>query len=486
MQIRTGRMIKGLRLISLLIILSFSACIKVGPDYRPPEMDVPDKWHSDSSEKISTESDSTNLAKWWESFNDPMLTDLINRAILSNLSIKEAALRLTEARIRRGVTGADKYPSVSSSASVSKSYTSGMSNTFYQLGFDANWEIDLFGGIRRSIEASDADLESSRESLRDVTISLISEVALNYIQLRLYQSELDITSSNLKAQEETHEIVTWRYKAGLVTELDLKKSEYSLEQTRAQVPSILLNIEQAENKIAVLLGCNPGELKEELSPVKAVPVVQNKIKTGIPADLLRQRPDLRKAERDLAAQTARIGVAVSDLYPAITLSGSLKASSSTLSSLTDSDNLSRSIGPSISWPVFRGGAIKKNIEIQSTVADQLLVQYKSILLSAVEEVENALSSCFYQQIKNVSLNKACSAAQRAYELAKIQYSSGLVDFQVLLEAQRTLLSLQDQVTQSEGQVSINYITLYKALGGGWSSLSTDIQSVSANGENKNE
>ena len=348
MQIRTGRMIKGLRLISLLIILSFSACIKVGPDYRPPEMDVPDKWHSDSSEKISTESDSTNLAKWWESFNDPMLTDLINRAILSNLSIKEAALRLTEARIRRGVTGADKYPSVSSSASVSKSYTSGMSNTFYQLGFDANWEIDLFGGIRRSIEASDADLESSRESLRDVTISLISEVALNYIQLRLYQSELDITSSNLKAQEETHEIVTWRYKAGLVTELDLKKSEYSLEQTRAQVPSILLNIEQAENKIAVLLGCNPGELKEELSPVKAVPVVQNKIKTGIPADLLRQRPDLRKAERDLAAQTARIGVAVSDLYPAITLSGSLKASSSTLSSLTDSDNLSRSIRPSIS------------------------------------------------------------------------------------------------------------------------------------------
>ena len=465
---------KWMRFLAPLIILLFSSCVTVGPDYTAPKFDVPDKWHSDSSENTSTTGDKSNLAKWWESFNDPMLTDLINRAVSSNLSIREAVLRLNEARIRRGVTGADQYPSVSSSASVTKSHSSGMSNTFYQMGFDANWELDLFGGIRRSIEASDADLESSKENLRDVTISLLSEVALNYVQLRLYQSQLEITNSNLKAQEETHDIVTWRYKAGLVTELDLKKSEYSLEQTRAQVPGILLNIEQTENKMAVLIGANPGELKGLLDPVKAVPVMQNKIKTGIPADLLKQRPDLRKAERDLAAQTARIGVAVSERYPTITLTGSLKASASTVSSLTDSDSLSSSIGPSISWPVFRGGAIKRNIEIQSTVAEQKLVQYKSLLLSAVEEVESALSSCFYQQIKNESLKKACDAAQRAYELAKMQYSSGLVDFQVLLEAQRTLLSLQGQVTQSEGQVSINYITLYKALGGGWSSLTADL------------
>ncbi len=474
MEPKTGRMMTGIKLLFLLVILSLSSCMTVGPDYKTPEMDVPDKWHSSSSENISTEGDDSNLAEWWESFNDPILTDLINRAISSNLSIREAVLRLTEARIRRGLSKADKYPSVNSSASVTKSHSSGTSNTLYQLGFDASWEIDLFGGIRRSIEAYDADVESSEESLRDVTISLISEVATYYVQLRLYQSELDITNSSLKAQEETHEIVAWRYEAGLVTELDLKKSEYSLEQTRAQVPSILLSIEQAENKIAVLLGCNPGELKEILNPVKTVPVFQNKIKTGIPADLLRQRPDLRKAERDLAAQTARIGVAVSDLYPTITLSGSLKASSSTLSSLTDSDSISRSIGPSLSWPIFRGGSIRRNIEIQSTAAEQLLVQYKSLLLSAVEEVENALSSCFYQQIKNISLKKAYDAAQRSYELATMQYSSGLVDFQVLLEAQRTLLSLQDQVIQSEGQISINYITLYKALGGGWSSISTDI------------
>ncbi len=474
MELKTERVIKGVRLLLPLIILSFSSCITVGPDYKAPEMAAPDKWQSVKPENISTEEDENNLAKWWESFNDPMLTGLINRAVTGNLSVEEAVLRLKETRIRRGISEADKYPSVSSSASVTKSHSAGMSNTIYQAGFDASWEIDLFGGIRRTLEAYDADVESSKESLKDVTISLASEVATNYVQLRLYQAQLDNTRSNLKAQEETHEIVAWRYEAGLVTELDLKSSEYSLEQTRSQVPSILLNIDKAENRIAVLLGCNPGELKEELSPVKSVPVIQNKIKTGIPADLLRQRPDLRKAERDLAAQTARIGVAVSDQYPSITLSGSLRASSSSLSSLTDSDSISRSIGPSISWPVFRAGAIKKNIEIQSTAAEQLLVQYKSLLLSAVEEVENALSSCFYQQVKNESLVKASDAARRSYELARMRYSSGLVDFQVLLDAQRTLLSIQDQVTQSEGQISINYITLYKALGGGWTSLSTDI------------
>lgn len=474
MKIKTEMIIKGIRLFIPLIFLSFSACITVGPDYETPQIKMPDNWQADLSENVISESDDSSLAKWWESFNDPMLTDLINRAIKNNLSIKEAALRLSEARIRRGITAADKYPSVSSSASYTKSHRSGTSNSLYQAGFDASWEIDLFGGIRRTIEAYDADVQSSEESLNDVIVSLISEVALNYVQLRLYQSQLNVTRSNLAAQEETYEIVTWRYQAGLVTELDLKKSEYSLEQTRAQLPGLLSNIDQAENRLAVLLGSNPGALKEELTPIKTVPVLQNKIKTGIPADLLRQRPDLRKAERDLAAQTARIGVAVSDLYPKITLSGSIKVDSSSISNLFESGSSSQSIGPSISWAVFRAGAIKKNIEIQSTVADQLLVQYKSLLLSAVEDVENALSSCLYEQVKHDHLKNAYDAALRAYNLAKMQYSSGLVDFQALLDSQRTLLSLQDNLTQSEGQITINYITLYKALGGGWSSLSTDI------------
>jgi outer membrane protein TolC len=215
-------------------------------------------------------------------------------------------------------------------------------------------------------------------------------------------------------------------------------------------------------------------LNGELSKVMPVPAIKNAIKTGIPADLLRQRPDLKKAERDLAAQTARIGAAVSDRYPKITLSGSINLRSSSTGSLFDSDSLSNSIGPSISWPVFRAGAINKNIEIQSTMAERLLIQYRSLLLSAVEEVENALASCMYEKMKQGSLKKALDAAQVALELSRMQYTSGLVDFEVLLEAQRTFLSLQDQVTQNEGQITLNYITLYKTLGGGWSPDSTDI------------
>jgi NodT family efflux transporter outer membrane factor (OMF) lipoprotein len=460
--------------IILLIILSLTACITVGPDYRPPAADIPEKWQTGLSEKLSPGTDPATLVSWWNSFDDPVLGDLIKRAVANNLSLKEAFTRLNEARLRRGITRADQYPTVSSSASASRSHSSKGSNEMYQAGIDSSWEIDLFGGIRRSIEASDADLESANASLNDVLVSLTAEVATNYVNLRLYQAEMDVTISNLKAQEETYEIVSWRFRAGLVTELDLKKSEYTLEQTRSQIPALQSRIDQAQNRIAVLLGVNPGMMKEELSKVKPVPVLKEAIKTGIPADLLRQRPDLKKAERDLAAQTARIGAAVSDLYPKITLSGSIKVNSSSIGSLIDSGSLTSSIGPSISWPVFRAGAIKKNIEIQSTMAERSLIQYKSLVLSAVEEVENALASCMYEKMKEASLKKALDAATMAFDLSKMQYSSGLVDFQVLLEAQRTLLSLQDQVTQNEGQIILNFITLYKTLGGGWSPDKTDM------------
>jgi NodT family efflux transporter outer membrane factor (OMF) lipoprotein len=467
MKTNTERIGKAMVFLTLLIILSLSACATVGPDYKTPDISVPEKWQTESPESISTEANKQSEINWWKSFNDPLLTILINRAVSNNLSIKEAAARLTESRARRGIVNADQYPSVNSSASGTKNHSSGMSSEFYRFGFDSSWEIDLFGGIKKSIEAYDADIQAKMESLNSVITSLIAEVALNYVELRLYQSQLGVTRSNLESQEETHEIVYWRYKAGLVTELDLKKSEYTLEQTRSQLPSLQSKIDHAQNRLAVLLGCNPGELEQELSPFKPVPVLQDKIEIGIPADLLRQRPDLRKAERDLAAQTARIGSAVSDLYPKITLSGSIKLESASVSDLFDTNNLSRSIGPSISWPVFRTGAIKSNIEVQSSLAEQRLINYKSIVLSALEEVENALSSCFYEQIKRDSLEKAVKAAEHSYEFSRIQYSSGLVDFQVLLESQRTLLSLQDQLTKSDGQITINYITLYKALGGGW-------------------
>jgi NodT family efflux transporter outer membrane factor (OMF) lipoprotein len=460
--------------IILLIILSMTACISVGPDYKSPDIDMPKNWQTGLSDKLSPGTDQTGLVDWWNSFDDPVLGDLIKRAVANNLSIKEAINRLNEARLRRGITGADQYPTVSSSASGTRSHTSHNNSNSYQAGVDSSWEIDIFGGIRRSIEASDADVASANASLNDVIVSLTAEVATNYVDLRLYQAEMDVTTSSLKTQEETFDIVKWRFKAGLVTELDLKKSEYTLEQTRSQVPGIQSRIDQAQNRIAVLLGLNTGVLKEELSKIKPVPILKDAIKTGIPADLLRQRPDLKKAERDLAAQTARIGGAVSDLYPKISLSGAIRFNASSTGSLFKSDSMTSSIGPSISWSVFKAGAIRKNIEIQSLISERLLIQYKSLVLSAVEEVENALASCMYEKMKGEYLVKALNAATEAFDLSKMQYSSGLIDFQVLLEAQRTLLSLQDQVTQNEGQITLNFITLYKTLGGGWSPDSTDM------------
>ncbi len=453
-------------LILLISIFSFS-CVTVGPDYSSPAIATPDKWHSELSENLVFETDRSINTELWKSFNDPILSDLIKRALSDNLSLMEAKERLFEARMRRGVSEADRYPSLNSSASATKSRSNERSSKFYKIGFDSSWEIDLFGGIRRSIEASDTELDSANESLRDVMVSLVAEVALNYVELRIYQSQLNVTEANLRAQTDTYEIVSWRYQAGLVTALDLDKSESNLEQTRSQIPALHTRIDQALNRIAVLIGCHPGSLNNILSSAKPVPEFTGNMYLGIPADLLRNRPDLRKAERDLAAQTARIGVAVSDLYPKITLSGSIGIESASTGTLLDIDSLTRSIGPSISWPVFRAGAIRRNIGIQTSIAEQRLLNYRSLVLTALEEVENALSSCANEHIKREALKKAAAAAKRSLELSRIQYSSGVVDFQVLLEAERTLLSLQDQLSQSEGQININYITLYKSLGGEW-------------------
>lgn len=460
-------------LIPLLLFLFVSGCMTVGPDYVPPGAAVPEKWNANMEQNISPETDRLKLANWWKSFNDPVLTNLVTRGIENNPGVEEAELRVREARIRRGISNADKYPSVSGSGSATRSRSSNISTESYRMGVDASWELDLFGGVRRSIEVYDANIGSSIESLNDVIKSLISEIALNYVNLRLYQAQMDVTLKNLEIQEETHRIVKWRYDSGLVTALDFESSTYNLEQTRSQIPGLQQNIDQAQNRIAVLLGVNPGTLKAELDSVKSVPLMQDTLKAGIPADIIRQRPDLRKAEYDIAAQTAQIGVAMANRYPKITLSGSINLSAASVGDLIESDSLSTSIGPSLSLPIFRAGAIKRNIEVQSTVADQLLVNYKSLVLSALEEVENAMASCFYEKIRRDHLKKALESAERSLELSREQYNSGLVDFRTLLDAQKSLLSLQDQLTQSEGQISINYISLYKALGGGWPSDRAD-------------
>ena len=463
-----------------LLILAFSlltACKTLGPDYSPPEMETPTSWQEEVQEVTTDKGVEQEkiLARWWTTFNDPVLSDLMERAVAGNLSLKQALNSITQARIQRGITDTDRFPIVNSSGSIGRSYSEDMMGDFsgtnsFRAGLDASWEPDLFGSVKRSIEAADANLQATQESYRDVLVSLLAEVALNYIELRSYQSQLLVAESNLESQEETYNITKWRYQAGLTTGLDMENAEKNLEQTRSQIPSLKSALEQAKNRIAVLLGSEPGALDSELDEYRPVPVAPSEIALGIPADLLRRRPDLRKAERELAAQTARIGAAEAERYPKISLSGNIGLSALSLVDLFGSDSLSTGVNSGISWPVYNAERIMKNIDIQWAAQEQKMIAYKATLLTALEDVENAMTSYGHDLARRESLVKASESAEKAAEISRVQYSSGLVDFQSVLEAESTLLTFQNNVVQSDAQIIKDLISLYKALGGGWSSF----------------
>jgi NodT family efflux transporter outer membrane factor (OMF) lipoprotein len=455
-----------------------TGCVTVGPDYVSPGISAPQKWTVKSSGSTTAEpGDSRALTRWWATLNDPQLSDLIDRAVSNNIDLKKAISSVREARARRGGSAADQYPSVTTSASASEQRSSkamggGAVQDIYSTGLDATWELDLFGGKRRSVEAAQADLEASEEDLNGVLVTLTGEVALNYVDVRSYQARLVITEANRDAQSETYQIAQWRFEAGLATQLDVEQAKLSLEQTRAQIPTLQVSLEAAKNRLAVLLGKHPGTLDEELSEKKAIPTAQLMIAVGVPADVLRNRPDVRKAERQLAAQTARIGVATADLYPKFSLTGSIGLEALSPGKLFTAGNENYGLSFPISWTLFDAGRIRQNIKVQNALQEQFLASYEAAILTALEEVENALIAYAQEQSRLQSLSLAEQAAQQAFDLAKSRYISGLTDFQVVLDSQRSLLSAQDQRVASEAQVATDLIRLYKALGGGWTPLSS--------------
>jgi NodT family efflux transporter outer membrane factor (OMF) lipoprotein len=451
----------------------------VGPDYVPPDTSVSATWHTQFKEGLTAEEmDPQALAAWWTTLNDPELSSLIDRAVLGNLDLKKALARVREARARRGMAKADLFPTLDATGSATWSRTSkdtgtGKTNDLYATSFDAGWELDIFGGVRRSVEAAGADLQATQEDLRNVLVSLLAEVALNYIDVRTSQVLIAVAEANLEAQSETYQLTQWRYEAGLSDELAVQQARYNLENTRSLIPAFRTRLEEAMNRIAVLLGEQPGKVHPELEKREPIPVTPLNVAVGVPADLLRRRPDVRQAERQLAAQTARIGVATADLYPMFTLSGSIGLEAFSLSNLSSSGAWSLGGGPRITWAIFKGGAIRQNIEVQSALQEQALIQYEATILSALEEVENALVAYAEVQQRRQSLSEATQAAQKAVDLAQHRYQAGLTDFNNVLDAQRSLLSFQEQLAQSEGTVTSNVVRLYKALGGGWTSLVSD-------------
>lgn len=456
--------------VAALLAVALGGCAAVGPDYSEPQLAVPAGWSAGTGTDAM---DAALLARWWHGFGDPVLDRLVADALAANLDLAQARARLREARARRGVAGAALAPSVDASLSGSRSRSSGQSGSgstreLYSAGFDASWELDVFGGLRRSVEAAQADLEASVESLSDTRVSLAAEVALNYIDLRTAEQRLAIAEESIAYRGENHQIIRWRQQAGLVSELDLAQATTDLESTRAVLPPLRTAVTEAKNRLAVLLGRNPGELESLVHADRPIPLAAGEIVAAIPADTLRQRPDVRVAERRLAAQTARLGEAEAARYPSFRLSGSLGLEALELDALADRDANTHSLFGGITAPVFNAGRIAANIEIQDALVEQARLAYRAAVLAALEEVENALTAVANTDARRAKLAEAAAAARTTLAIAEYRYASGLADFLSVLDAQRTQLSLDEQLAGSTGELARAQIRLYKALGGGWS------------------
>ena len=466
-------MLKIFTLIIIFFIILITGCITVGPDYVPPDTPSPAAWNADLENGLSAKKVKPDIMEsWWATFDDPVLSILIKKGIAENLDLKKARAQLYEARARRGMAKAELFPALKTTGSASRRRSSeesgrGATSELYTSGFDASWEIDIFGGKQRAIEAAEAKLQASHEDLRDVMVSMTAEVAINYVELRSLQARLSIAKANLDKQKSSLDITLWRNKAGLTTMLDVEQAIYNMEQTRSRIPDLETGLKKAKNRIEVLLGLHSGDLDNILTETKAIPVSPLEVAIGVPADILRRRPDVRRDERILAAQTANIGVASADRFPKFFLPGSIGLEALTPGGLFSSGARISSIAANISWTIFDAGRIRQNIQVQNAKQKQALIQYEATVLTALEEVENALVAYAKEHIRSQSLLEASLAAQRAVEIVSCQYTSGRVDFQILLDTQRTSLSLQDQLAESKGTTTSNLIRLYKALGGGW-------------------
>lgn len=462
--------------LSIATLVALAGCA-VGPNYRPPPPATPDEWHAVPT-AAAPAGDPAVLADWWKTLNDPILDRLIEQALASNKTAKQAYASVVEARARRGIAAAGFWPTLDASASGNRTNSearvsdpdvglSGGSDEIYNAGLDSGWELDLFGGQRRTFEAANAQLGASEADLRDVLVTLLGDVALSYVDVRTAQSRLSFAEKNLEAQSGVLDITRWRAEAGLASALEVEQAQSNYQQTRAGIPSLRSSLVAAMNRLSVLTGDPPGSLEATLADRKPIPVAPLEIAAGVPADVLRRRPDIRSAERRLAAQTAQVGVATAALYPSLSLTGSITLQALSASDLADGFRTDR-LGLSLNLPIFRGGALRQNVNAQNALVDQALAAYEATVLAAYEEVENALTASTNEHLRHDALQLGVDSARRASELALTQYNSGLVDFQTVLDADRQLLSLEDSLAVSDGEVTANLVRLYKALGGGWS------------------
>jgi len=433
-----------MKLLVLIINLIFlSSCSLVGPNYDgAPELDLPQSWNHKLGEDFVA--GDIDLTEWWKNLSDPILDELIKEASKDNLNIRMAISRVEEARGNFGIVDSLRFPQLDLEGSVkrsktseSASYTSSITDTYSTLGLDLGWEIDVFGFVRRSVEAADAEIDASVEYYRDVMVVLYSEIAKSYVSARTYQARLKFANDNVKNQKETVGIVAARYEAELVSEIDVFQSKQNLAASEAAIPLLNASLDRTINRLAVLLGKKPGYLQDKLLQPKAIPQPPQKITLFLPAEILRQRPDIRQAERDLAAQTARIGITVAEMYPRFSLGGTIGISKA-------SDNSGNteyySFGPSFTWEVFDAGRHEAEIKVQDERLEQARASYEKTVLTALEEVENALTAYNEEQYRIQKIKSSVDASKNVNEITRARYSAGLIDFQEVLDAQRVVFN----------------------------------------------
>ena len=439
---------------------------------------TPTAWTSTAPSIATAAASPESLAGWWRQFGDAQLDALIAEAMMAAPDLRTAQARLRQSRASRDLAVANLYPTIGASASATRSRTgteaggNDVARTAYRAGFDASWEPSIFGGLRDAADGAAADVAAAEASLDSARASLAAEVALNYVNLRAAQQRLGIARANVASQAETVQITEWRALAGLATELDVDQARTTLEQTRSTIPSLESTRAEAENHLAVLIGRPAGSLRESLAEAKPLPKAPDAIAVGIPADALRQRPDVRAAEFTLQAEIARTAEREADRYPSLTLSGSFGWQAFSAAALGGADGVVSSLVGSVAQTLFDGGRITSRIAVQNAVQEQALIAYEKSLLTSFEDVENALTAYAVGRERVVARQKAAESARRANDLARTLYQAGAADFQKVLDTDRTRLTAEETLASADADLLTAVIQLYKALGGGWQNAST--------------
>ena len=466
-----------MRSIVIIACLAVLAGCAVGPDYHAPKTATPSQW---TSNMVGGETNGpANLAAWWENFHDTNLDLYITTAVQSNLTLRIAEARVREARAQKGVISGSLWPSLGSSAGYTRNHYGEhefppiggfgvpLDYNLYNANFDAAWELDVFGGTRRAVQAAGAQVAAAEYGQRDVLVTLLAEVARDYITARAYQQRLAITRDNIRVEQDVVDLTSNRFDNGLASDLDVQQATALLTSTEAQIPTFETGFNDSVYQLSVLLGQPPGTLMDAMTAKKDIPLTPPIVPVGLPSDLLERRPDVEQSERQLAAATAQIGVAKADLFPKFSLTGIAGVQSVSAGNWINYASRYWTAGPTVQWQLFEAGSIEANVHVQNAKQEEALNTYQQTVLVALQDTESALTAYAKEQVRRESLTKSVYANQQALDLATQLYKNGLADFLRVLNSETSLYTAQDALVQSDQSVSLDLVQLYKALGGGW-------------------